>query len=490
MPVFKQVEKKHFPILSLLLSIIFVTCFVLSEKQDASTLQQAIEQYQQQNLLKLEQSIYIEFVERRFNIERIGSEEYLERLHRAAQDKNPDHFITMLLKDRFFYPYLFAEGRLFMSAADFNRWKAQREELINPTIGQLNEFHFALSLEHKGISNFISYLFIESSRLWLALNILILLVCCGFLELQLGRGKILLLFFSSAFVCGIFYLLVSSKLSSAMQGLSGPLCAMMAACIVHTYYSHHDGLKLILSIALGLFYTSMIGCYLGALWFWERIDLSGLSVFALMLVFGGGFYAVLRRLEALMNLPKSEPSAGGHNSVDRDLRAELALVMEAISIFNFAKAREQLKLMSEHYPDSPAVMEQRYHIEKLYPDEEDYWACVRDLVNYAIAHNDYTRMTFVFEDIQKNAPTKQRAKRSLEPEYYHKMMAVFVAHNDLNKAEKAFLFLELAGKKDIIKDACQLLIHEFKAREIRVKQQQYQMLFEGISSRTLNSDTT
>lgn len=480
MSVFKLLENKHIPILSLLLSMIFVTCFVLSEKQDISTLQQAIVQYQQQNLLKLEQAIYIEFVERRFNIERIGSEAYLDRVHRAAQDENSVHFITMLLNDRFFYPYLLAEGRLFMPAATFKGWKAQREQLIKPLVAQLNEFHFALSLEHKRISNFISYLFIESSRLWLLLNVLMLLVFGGLLEFRLTRGKVLFLFLSSGFVYGIFYMLFSNKFSPLMQGLSGTLGALVGGCLVQSYFSYRDGLRLKLSLALALIYTSMIGSYLGGLWFWERIDLSGLYAHVLMIMFGGGLYAVLWRLDLLIRLAKPELRPEDHGQIDRGFRLELSQAMEAIAIFNFDKARAQLTLMSEHYPDSPEVTEQRYHIEKLYPNEEVYWACARDLVNYAVAHNDYVRMTFIFEDTQKNAPSKQRAKRSLEPEYYHKMMAVFVAHDDLNKAEKAFLFLELAGKKDIIKDACQLLIREFKARGIRVKQQQYQMLFEQI----------
>ena len=89
-------------------------------------------------------------------------------------------------------------------------------------------------------------------------------------------------------------------------------------------------------------------------------------------------------------------------------------------------------------------------------------------------------MKRLFQDIQKNAASKQRAKKSLEPEYYHKMMMVFVKNDDLNKAEQAFLFLELAGQKEIIKDACQLLIQEFKSRRISAKQQQYQMLFERL----------
>jgi membrane associated rhomboid family serine protease len=481
MSVLQLLEKRQLPILSLLLSIALVACFVFIEKQDSSTLKLALAQYKQQNLLKLEKNIYIDFVERRFNIERIGSETYLDKLHLVAQDKNPNHFIALLLKDRFFYPYLFAEGRLFMDAAQFNEWKRQRLELINPIVNQLYELKFALNSEYSGISNLLSYLFVETSRLWLMLNVLILFVCGGFLEYRLGRGKLLLFFFSSAFMCGILYLIISGKWSASMQGLSGTLCALMGACLAQTLFSCRDGFKLKQCLVIAFTFVSIIAAYLSVLWFWKEIDHRSGSVFALMLILGACFYTVLWRLELIMGLVKAEPSLKSHQQVERGFRTELALVMDAISIFNFDKARDLLKLMSEHYPGSPEVMEQRYHIEKLYPNEAFYWACARDLVNYAVANNDYARMKFIFEDTQKNASSKQQAKVSLEAEYYHKMMAVFVAHNDLNKAEKAFLFLELAGESSIIKDACQLLIHEFKTRGIKVKQQQYQMLLERIT---------
>ena len=57
------------------------------------------------------------------------------------------------------------------------------------------------------------------------------------------------------------------------------------------------------------------------------------------------------------------------------------------------------------------------------------------------------------------------------------MMMVFVKHDDLNKAEQAFLFLETGAHTNIIKDACLLLIQEFKLRDMTAKMQQYQMLF-------------
>ena len=89
-------------------------------------------------------------------------------------------------------------------------------------------------------------------------------------------------------------------------------------------------------------------------------------------------------------------------------------------------------------------------------------------------------MRLLFNDIQKNAASKLQAKKNLKPDSYHKMMMVFVKHDDLNKAEQAFLFLEVGGEIEIIRDACLLLVQEFKVREMKTKQQQYQMLYERL----------
>ena len=478
MPVFKLFEKKHIPILFILLATILIVCFGVIKKHENTILSKAITEYHHQNLLGLEKNIYIEFIERRFNIERIGSEAYIDKLKKAAEDTDSDHFITLLLKDRDFYPYLFAEGHLFMSAAALKKWKAQRTDIINPIVHQLKEYHFALSLDDYGISDLVSYLFIELSGQWLTVNILVLLICGGFLEFRLRRGKVLLLFLSSTFTCGVLYLLLANNTTPVLYGLSGFLCALIGACFTQIYLSYREGLRLKYSFILALFYISVCNVYFCALWFFERVDFKLIIIFMMMLGAGAGLYSLLYRIEQVQFAAKSQTSETGHRQDDQAFRVALAEAMSSLSLFNFVKAREQLNVMSKQYPDSPEVMTQRYHIEKLYPHERFYWECVRDLVNFAIAHNDYARMVFIFEDIQKSAPSKKSAKVSLEPEFYHKMMTVFVAHDDLNKAEKAFLFLELAGNLDIIKDACRLLIHEFKTRGMRGKYQQYQMLFE------------
>lgn len=480
MALFKLVNQKRLPILSLLLSIVLVLCFFAIEKHDQSIFEQATSQYQQQNLLKVEGDAYVEFIERRLNIEQLGTQANLDKIYRAAQAKTSDQFITLLLNDRAFYSYILAEGRLFMSGSEFSEWQAKRESIINPIVTQLYSHKFALNLAHYGISNFISHLFVETSRVWLAVNILLLLVCGGLIECCLTRGKLVLLLFGATFIGSIFYLLLAGKASPSLQGGGGAVFACLGANLVQLCISYRNGSKAKLILALALLLLLSIASYLGALWFWQEAEVERLSLLGLMLVVGASFYRLLWQLELLSRPEEKEVSEIENRHLEQEYRTALAQVMAAISIFNFDLARAQLKAMSQRFPNLPEVIEQRYHIEKLYPDEGFYWQSAQDLVNYAVAHNDYERMMLIFEDTQKNASSKQQAKASLAPEYYHKMLMVFVAHNDLNSAEKAFLFLELAGQIDIIKEACLLLIHEFKSRGIRVKQQQYQMLFERI----------
>jgi len=480
MSVLTLLVKTRIPLLSLLLIIALVASFISFETQDATTLQKVTNQYKQHGLLQLEKPIYVEFIERRFNIEQIGTADYLRLMQDAAQEKNPDTFISLLLNDRFFYPYLLNEGRLFFSEPEFKSWRVKREEQVNPLVRQLSELRFALSSERYSISTFISYVFVESSRLWLMVNLIILLVCGVFIEPKIGRSKVLLLFLGGAFSTASIYLLVLTEFSFILQGASGALCALMGASLSQIFLSYRETYSLKLNFALFVLFASIVGLYLSAQLYFGKSDVNGLMAYFMSLVTGGGFYIILRRLTLSERLTQIALATESNSQTDRQFRSEFAGVMNTISAFDFDSAREKLKLMSEHYPDSADVKVQRYHLEKLHSGEGVYWECVRDLVNYSVVKKDYARMKFIFADIQKNAPSKQRAKNSLEPEFYHKMMMVFVKFDDLNKAEQAFLFLELAGQKDIIRDACQLLIQEFKSRGVSVKQQQYQMLFERI----------
>ena len=309
----------------------------------------------------------------------------------------------------------------------------------------------------------------------------------GRLELKENTQKrmvffllLLLLFLIGAFSAASFYQLFSNDNHFILQGATSVICVLIGANLFQAYLTYHQSHSVARSLGVALVYSLLLWVYLGSQLYVEKIGLLSLIVCLLAALVGGIFFAFLRRIEMLTRSNKALLESQENNQTDRQFRMELSLAMDAISKFNFTSAREKLSKLSECYPNSAEVMEQRYHLEKLHPDDGIYWDCARDLVNYSVVKEDYERMKFIFADIQKNAPSKKRAKDSLAPEYYHKMMMVFVKYDDLNTAEQAFLFLELAGQKDIIKDACQLLLQEFKSKGLSVKQQQYQMLFERL----------
>ena len=58
------------------------------------------------------------------------------------------------------------------------------------------------------------------------------------------------------------------------------------------------------------------------------------------------------------------------------------------------------------------------------------------------------------------------------------MLVIFNEFGNIEKAEQAFMFLELSGNSEVVKEACKLLIEAFKKRKDTHKKQQYQALLD------------
>ena len=166
-----------------------------------------------------------------------------------------------------------------------------------------------------------------------------------------------------------------------------------------------------------------------------------------------------------------------------EYRAALAKALDFISRFEFNAAKQVLNKLSKQYPDSSSILEQRYHLSKLQPDDLNHAKLCDQLIELAVEQNSYYQMKTVFSDIQKNTISKSRAAKFLTPTSYHKMMTVFVNHNDLEKAEQAFHFLELDAPDILKQEACRLLIDKYRSMHNTRKQQQYEMLFKRLDPR-------
>jgi len=485
MPAFSFVQRMTSFAVSITLAIGLGMACYLFKIQDSTYLQQALSDYEQQSLLSQEQSIYLDFIQRRLRVEQIGSLEYLSQLENAINRRSSNEVAQMILRDRFFYGYVVEEGRLFMSPSVYQSWKDQRDQFIEPTLSKLSERQFGLKPEQFGASNLVSYIVVEDYTLRLVANVLLLLVLGIYIEPKIGKGKMLLLFVTASLVSSGSYALLVSLFGHhnepIMQSATGAVLGIFALALMNCLWTltkiktdgrNTEGSYLALLFGITLFVIGKTGFE----WWVGLIGWKMVLSYVLALATGVLMYVIFRKAISFENDNVSSDSER-QSWAFRVARSE---VMEAISKFDFKSAREKIAQLMKQYPDSIELIEQRYHLEKLQSDGGVYWDCTRDLVNFAVKKKDYHRMKNLFEDIQKNAASKKHAKARLAPEYYHKMMMVFVKHDDLNKAEQAFMFLELAGHTHIINDACLLLQQEFKARGNVAKERQYQMLLERL----------
>jgi hypothetical protein len=163
----------------------------------------------------------------------------------------------------------------------------------------------------------------------------------------------------------------------------------------------------------------------------------------------------------------------------KESRQNYAEALSGLSRFNFRYARQVLRPLRETCPKSLQILENSYHLEKLCPDEADFWLLAENRIEYCLVNQNYSEMLSVFQDIQKVAPSRELAGKNISPDHYLKMLVVFLNHNDIEKAEHAFMFLELAAKPVLVKEACKLLIDAFSKKQNSKKMAHYQALFES-----------
>ena len=481
MPNLNIILNRKLPLVTLLMAALLCATFVMFKQQDNDIWQQATDLYKQ-DLLADELPIYLDFIERRLNIQQIGSADYLSQLQNYSGKKDTAKLTALILSDNLFYPHLKENGRLYMPSLVFGAWQVQREE-INDLVAQLSEQRFALfpftQSSTPAPADFITHPFVESYNLRFFINLSLFVLLTGLLERYLRKSTLLLHIFLSSLSGSIFYLLFSSPYSPTFLGSSG-LIYGVAGALCAVLYWHVKSIKRPknlrkLSLTVVLLMLLLLTKSTSELVL-NLIDHSiGIS-YLLTALLSFSVFSLAKQFNQ-----EQIPNNSHHNSMeDWTFRTEMADVMNAIAHFKFDIARDALRGLAQRYPQSALVLEQRYHLEKLQPDDGDYWDCANKLIQLSVKKQDYPRMKRLFHDIQKNAASKQRARESLKPDSYHKMMMVFVKHDDLTKAEQAFLFLEVGGQINIIRDACSLLIQEFKVRGMTAKQQQYQMLYERL----------
>ncbi len=474
-------------IASVCIALVCIGVFLLCSFHDRPLKAQLFEIYEESGLLDLEAPLYLEFLQRRFNIEQLGSAKKIDQVSHWIEADKVAPLVLDILRNDAFREYIQAEGNLFLSPEQFDQWRDWRLGKAQAIYVELLSHKMVLLPDDNSIADLVTYTFVQPTTFALIIALAFLLLLGWSVEQRLGAlGAIQLGILSTVFL-GLLYRLFASDAAPYIYGISFFVLPWFAVIIGSSCRDLYDALA-----GEGFSRRALmkcIGAVLGSLLFAIHV---AVNVFLLdqgsesQWLLGVGLLA-MTILFALTGINMFETSGQEQDGEPDDeinkeweYRVALAEAMDLISSLDFEAAKQQLRKMIQLYPTDPEVLKQLYLVEKLQPDGLSYWACMVDLIQLGIRNKDYALMRMLFADIQKNASSKALARERLKPEHYHKMMAVFVEHDDMEKAEQSFLFLELAGQQNIIKDACLLLKQEFRNRRNIDKEQQYQMLLERL----------
>jgi hypothetical protein len=472
---------RDMPFLSGLLAILFFLfscgfCF-----NDKSTSQRLLDLYVEHNILAIEAPVYRDFLERSLNVELQGSAKALQYYEALRVQNESADMVRMLAADRRFFPYLDKEGPLFLPEADYKHWRKIREEQINPLINELSAASLGVIPERFHFSSILTHSLTDHSLFRMLGGCLLLVSLALLIEQRIVRGRLALMWLLSFSACSLLYAVLGSPYSPAWLGVSWYWLSLLGLLLAASWPDYRTlTLARLRENRPRLIWTAAGVVLVLAAWALEAWHgyLDAVGALCNALVFGVAVFCY----PLLVKKPQTEQPDVSEANLEWSERIGLSQAMQAIAALEFDRAREQLQELMRLHPDSRIILEQLYCLEKLQPEGETFWACARKRVEFAQRHNDYPMMCQLFADVQKGASSKERARPRLKPDHYHQMMAVFLAHSDLERAEKAYLFLELAGDAHIIQEACRTLQLEFKRRNDSGRAHHYQVMLERMSA--------
>ena len=430
-------------------------------------------------MLQKETLIYQDFYHKRLAIEQKGSEAQLTAIKDAIKQKDQQVLSHTILSDRSFRIYLSQKASIYFSKKQTDHW-INHSTILSSKLNQLSTYRFALIPERfiisPSITNLISYNFIDNRFENFLSNIILFLLLCGIAENFIKRGKLLGALLISSLVYGCAYLFLADSFSAPLQTPNGIIYflsfAILSAFVKSQYPTKFAKTKFYFVIGMLIFGLKIALDYYFDLFNMNALmSLIPLSIIAVIL---GWFITFL----PFKNQVKISSETQTQECLSNKSRHQYSEALSGLSRFNFNYARQALQVLRQKYPASIRILESSYHIEKLRPDESIFWTLAESRIEHCLITQNYTEMLSLFQDIQKAAPSRQLAGKQISPDHYLKILMVLVNHGDIEKAEHAYMFLELAGDKPVVKEACKLLIDTFSQNQNIQKKEHYQALLE------------
>lgn len=474
-----QLAISQFPIVGVIIVLMASAAFYLCHTHDQKVWSLLFD-YHSKYLLKTEKPLYQDFYNKRLQIENIGSEGELASIQEAVKLEDNNKLTKFILSDRSFRIFLEKKAAIYFSHKEKTYWLTHNKA-IKQILNGLSTYQFSVIPERfiasPKISNLLSYIFIDQQATNFFSNIILLLLLCIMIERAVRRIYLAGFIISFSLIYASLYLSIAHSFSKPLFGLNALiyiLIALSASVFIQRHFrTRFAHKKSFLIIGVTLIYLKITQDI-------AYQTLSKESLYALLpLLFAGIINAqtiyrfTCRTMNSIPEAQKTIPI------LSESTRASYAEALNALSRFNFTYARQRLRLLIEAEPNSGQILESSYHLEKLLPEEAMFGKLAQRRIEDALIKQDYPAMYSIFQDIQISTPSRGAAKKYIEPDYYLKMLVVFLQNNNIEKAEHAFMFLELAGQISLVQEACKLLIEAFSEKQLLKKKAQYQALYQS-----------
>lgn len=480
MPVFSRHSLHQLPLTGIALCVLLVSFSLAANLVDQHQSPSLLQRYQNSNIATLEASLYLAYHERQLHITEQGSAETLKVIDQALQKKPPPDVLWAIANDRNFYHYIYSEGPLFLEKQTYQNWLLERQQNIQPAFARLSMHRFGLSPEAASPSTLLSYALLDNEYLRLGLNILLILLLAPVIEKIYSAARLVQFFILASGLSGLTYTLLANQQNPIMLGASGGSIGLVALGLVALLYQDEqeplrprlEGSVLTVLCLILL----CLGKVLLESWYGST-DSTMMTAYAISALICIPLAIIFRYFAA----KQQQAQQREHQALeDWEQKDALAQAYDALSCFEFEKAKQLFSGLHAQTPKDLRILKQSYLLEKLNPQTDSYRDALQRLLDVCTEQDELELSKMLLADIKHFWPTRQAIASKLAPESYLKLLILFLRHDQLRLAEQAFHYLEQAGSTAIVQDACTLMLDEFKKHNKPAKSQEYAMLLETL----------
>ncbi|MBK8971528.1 MAG: hypothetical protein IPM37_09250 [Hahellaceae bacterium] len=467
---------RAFPVVTLMLVLVFVLVYLGRQSHDQDVLQQAIESYRQTPLFKMELPAYAAFVESQHTLyanARIG-EKYERLLEASKANYRGDLILPDMVDAPEFVAYMQREGSDMMSPDAFAQWQTLRAG-TETILAKASLRTFGLRGQEAELSRFLSASFYPA-HVWSLALLLPLVLFAGYgAEKRLRSGLYGPITLSLAMLTS----LLLTRLMPEGMLYAGPLFLVSAITGLHfgCYWNRSLGLVSLTGWAILL----TVGNQITAGDYGHNWVTSGLATGTFLL--GFNLIQVYSRLQQkehdrITRLPRHENKHLDPTLWPDDFRMQYATGLDELGQMAFGKARQTFEKLLTTYPDHPLILEALFNLYKYSPNPEKRLVWARKVLAQSIARKQFKQAAHHWHEFLHHGGQAEEMEQSIPIMLIHGL----IKSDELRLAEDLVRQLILAGKSSLVlKEVLPELIQTLRQQERTLKIQDYERALAQLS---------